>query len=79
MRTTIDIEAPVLREVKALQKRTGGSLGAVVSRLLAEALAGRAARRSPRAPFRWTSREMRARVDLRDKDAVYAILDAGEP
>ena len=39
MRTTLDIEAPVLKELRELQKREGGTLGALVSRLLADALA----------------------------------------
>jgi hypothetical protein len=75
MRTTLDIEAPILREVKALHEREGRSMGAIVSELLAEALARR---RSPRAgpSFRWTSRDMNALVDLSDKEAVYAALDA---
>ena len=82
MRTTLDIEAPVLKELRELQKREGGSLGALVSRLLSVALAGRGKR--PTVPaFRWTSRPMRSLVDLADKDAVYAILDrpdrAAEP
>jgi hypothetical protein len=82
MRTTLDIEAPVLKELKELQKREGGTLGALVSRLLAEALARRP-RRAARPAFEWTARPMRARVDLADKEAVYAILDrpgrAAEP
>ncbi len=50
-------------------------MGAVVSELLAEALARRRPTRA--APsFRWTSRAMKARVDLSDKEAVYAALDA---
>jgi hypothetical protein len=51
-------------------------MGAVVSELLADALARR---RMPcaRPPFRWVSRPMNALVDLADKDAVYAVLDAG--
>jgi hypothetical protein len=51
-------------------------MGAVVSELLAEALARR---RSPRArpSFRWTSREMTSLIDLADKEAVYAAMDAG--
>ena len=82
MRTTVDIEAPVLDELRRLQKREGGTLGALVSRLLAKALTDHA--RSKRASaFRWISRPMQARVDLDDKDAVYAILDrpdrAAEP
>jgi hypothetical protein len=75
MRTTIDIEDPILREVKALQKREGRSMGAVISELLADALAHRRPSR-PRQPFRWTSRPMKALVDLADKEAVYAVLDA---
>lgn len=73
MRTTLDIEGTLLKELRAIQKREGGSLGGLVSRLLAGALA----RQGPPAkrPFRWTARPMKARVDLADKDAVYAILD----
>lgn len=50
-------------------------MGTIVSELLAEALARR---RSPRTrpAFRWISREMKALVDLSDKEAVYAALDA---
>jgi hypothetical protein len=74
MRTTIDIDAPVLDEVKALQRREGGSLGAIVSRLLADALAMQA-RKQPPPALHWTSRPMRPLVDLRDKEAVFAALD----
>lgn len=74
MRTTVDIDDPILREVKALQEEEGRSMGAVVSELLADALARRRSRRE-RPAFRWTSRPMRALVDLSDKDAVYAVLD----
>ncbi len=82
MRTTLDIEGVVLRELREIQKREGGTLGSIASRLLAEAL-GRGARRAASPAFRWTARKMEARVDLVDKDAVYAILDrpdrAAEP
>lgn len=75
MRTTLDIDDPVLREVKAIHESEGRSMGTIVSELLAEALARR---RSPRTrpAFRWISREMKALVDLSDKEAVYAALDA---
>jgi hypothetical protein len=76
MRTTLDIASPVLEEVKAIHKQEDRSMGAIVSELLAEALARRKASRR-RAPFRWTARPMRARIDLEDKDAVYAVLDDG--
>ena len=75
MRTTVDIDDPILREVKAIHAREGRSMGAVVSELLADALARR--RASARRPvFRWTSRPMNAHVNLADKDAVYAVLNA---
>jgi hypothetical protein len=38
MRTTLDIDVPILREVKALHESEGRSMGAIVSELLAEAL-----------------------------------------
>jgi hypothetical protein len=75
MRTTLDIDAPILREVKALHEREGRSMGAVVSELLAEALARRRSTRV-RPSFRWTSREMTPLIDLSDKEAVYAALGA---
>jgi len=74
MRTTLDIADPILREVKAIHEREGRSIGAVVSELLAEALARRRPSRA-RPPFRWTSRPMKALVDLTDKEAVHAVLD----
>jgi hypothetical protein len=77
MRTTLDIEGPVLKDVRELQRREGGTLGELVSRLLAEALA-----RRPKMPvvpaFEWTAKPMGALVDLADKDVVYAILDRAD-
>ena len=82
MRTTLDIEHLVLKQLREIQKREGGTLGAIASRLLAEAL-GRRARAAVPPAFRWTARKMEASVDLADKEAVHAILDrpdrAAEP
>lgn len=82
MRTTLDIEGPVLKQLKELQKREGGTLGSLASRLIADALA-RKKGASATKPFVWHSQPMHATVDLADKDAVYAILDrpdrAAEP
>ncbi len=77
MRTTLDIDDPILREVKAIHEREGRSIGAVVSELLAEALARRRPSR-PRPSFRWTARPMKHLVDLADKETVYAVLDADQ-
>jgi hypothetical protein len=76
MRTALNIDARILEEVKAIHQREGRPMGAVVSELLADALARR---RAPRAryAFRWISRPMHALVDLTDKDAVNAALAGG--
>lgn len=72
-RTTIDIDAAVLRELKQRREREGKTLGALVSELLAKAL--RDDRRQPKKAFAWTSAPMRARVDLEDKEAVRRALE----
>ena len=78
MRTAIDIDEQILREVEAIHEREGRSMGAIVSELLAEALAAR--RRSQARPsFRWISRPMNALVDLVDKDGVCAVLHTDVP
>ena len=73
-RTTIDIDDPILKEIKAIQKREGRSMGKIVSQLLAEALVKQKAK-APPPRFKWISRPMRSMVDLSDKDEVYRILD----
>lgn len=77
MRTTLDIDTPVLDELKRLQKRQSErkSLGSLVSELLTEALARREREVKEAPGFRWLSKPMKARVDLEDKDALYAELD----
>lgn len=78
MRTTVDIEDPVLKQLRAMQKREGSTLGALVSRLLAQAIAHERGRPA-RAPVAWKARALRALVDLSDKDAVHALLDERPP
>lgn len=71
-RTTIDIDAAVLRRLKERKRREGKSLGQLVSELLAAAL------RDPDLDaheLRWTSRPMGALVDLDDKEAVRRVLE----
>lgn len=74
-RTTVDIDTPILKDLKRLQKQQGKSLGRLVSDLLAESLARHRSSRTQAAPFTWVSRTMQARVDLSDKDALYAVLE----
>lgn len=73
-RTTLNIDDPILKEIKELQKNEGRGIGKIVSQLLAEALVQR---KSPKEKpkLEWISCPMHSLVDLSDKDAVYSILD----
>jgi hypothetical protein len=71
-RTTIDLDASVLRELKERGRREGKSLGRLAPELLAGSLRQEA--RKPPA-FDWISKAMHARVDFEDKEAVYQALD----
>ena len=78
-RTTLDIDAPVLRDLKRLQKREHKTLGRIVSDLLARVLRDEGPE-IRRPPFRWISKPMGPpRIDLADKDALWAALDGSEP
>jgi hypothetical protein len=76
-RTTVDIDGPVLEDLKRIQKLEGKSLGRTASDLLAEAISRYGNRKGKPAKFRWISRPMKARLDLADKEAVRAAADAG--
>lgn len=76
MRTTIDIDDPVLRALRKLQKRSGKSLGGLVSDLLAQAIGGQPPP-SAGPPFHWVSQPLATLVDLADKEALYRALDEG--
>ena len=81
MRTTLDIETPILLELKRLQKREHKSLGQLASELIAFALKARrgGAQRAGEAEAKWIARPLGpAKVDLLDKEAVAAVTDADD-
>lgn len=73
-RTTVDIDASVLRELKKRQQRERKPLGQLVSELLARAIE---AEEQATPPFDWVTRDLRPRIDLENKDAVWSVLDEG--
>lgn len=73
-RTTLDIDATVLRELKRRQQREGKTIGELASELLARALETPSEERAG-GEFTWTTRAMSARIDLEDKDALHRALD----
>jgi len=76
MRTTIDIDDPILKEVKRLQAREKKPLGRLVSDLLAQALASRRGKPAPAPSFDWIAKPMGAKLDLTDKQALLDAMDA---
>ena len=76
MRTTIDIDDPVLKDLKRLQQHEGKLLGRLASDLLAQAMASARSREPQAPPLHWVSRRMSARVDLADRDALLDAMDA---
>ncbi len=76
-RTTVDIEKPILKELKLLQKKEGKSLGRLVTELLSESLSRRRQGKRKLPSFKWNSGAMKPLIDIADKDALYAVLDGG--
>jgi hypothetical protein len=72
-RTTIDLDATVLEQLRRRAAVEHKSMGRLASERLAVAL--RESTDEP-APLQWPSRRMgAARVDLQDKDALWSALD----
>ena len=76
-RTTLDIDTPLLKELKRLQRTEKKSLGRLVSDLVAQALVVHRRRERTAPAFAWVSQDMKAKVDLADRDAVYDALETG--
>ena len=79
MRTTIDLDATVVKELKRRSKGAGKSMGQFASELLAASLREHSGR--PRNPsgLAWIAKDLgRPLVDLEDKEAVRALLDVRE-
>ena len=74
-RTTLDIDTPLLKDLKRLQRSEKKSLGRLVSDLLAQALAARRRARRPAPVFGWVSQDMTSKIDIADRDALYDVLD----
>ena len=75
-RTTLDLDASVLRELKHRKRGSGRSIGQIASELLAAAFQRTDEPRKPQLiGSRWRTARMGARVDLEDKEALRRALD----
>ena len=79
MRTTVNIDDPILKELKALQRKEGKSLGRLISDLLGIALSERKSAKKTGRSASWISKPMGARIDLADREALYATMDKESP
>lgn len=78
MRTTIDLDPSVLRELKERSHDSGKSMGQLASELLARSLREADQEPADGAGMAWIAKDLgRPRVDLEDKEAVRAVLDSG--
>ena len=75
MRTTVDIDDPILKDLKKIQEKEGKSLGRLISDLLAHAIGERKSAKASAKPARWISKAMGARIDLSDREAVYDAME----
>ena len=77
MRTTLDIADPVLERLKTLQRTQNQTLSQIASALLAEALSQHDSllARQKTQPLLWTTSDMKALLDISDKEALNRALD----
>lgn len=77
-RTTLDLDASVLEQLRRRAARERKSMGQVASERLALGLRDDAHGEAP--PLRWPSKRMgKPLVDLEDKDALWKALDGRTP
>ncbi len=76
-RTTLDLDSSVLRALRRKSQDQRKSMGQVASELLARSLRESETPSPAAQGFKWVSRDLgKPRVDLEDKEAVRALLDA---
>jgi hypothetical protein len=77
-RTTLDLDASILEQLRRRAKGERKSMGRVASERLAVGLREDAP--GELLPLRWPSRHMgKPQVDLEDKDALWRVLDKQTP
>lgn len=75
-RTTLDLDATVLADLRRRAVAQGKSMGQVASEVLAVGLHDEITTEQP--PLCWARKDLGLKIDLEDKDAVWRILDAEE-
>lgn len=71
----MDIDTPVLKDLKRIQRKEGKSLGRLISDMLAQSLGERKSVKAPAKPAQWISKAMGARIDLADPEALFSAME----
>ncbi len=74
-RTTLNIDEPLLRRLKATAATRGISLAALVNQLLRQALAGQATKKHYEFKFGGWVSELQPGVDITDRNSLFDLLD----
>ena len=74
-RTTVTIDEPLLRRLKATAAEQGITLTALVNSLLKQALAGRTSSGRYELKLKGWKSELQPGVDLCDRDKLFDLLD----
>ena len=76
MRTTIDLDPTIVKELKRRSRGAGKSMGQLASELLATSLFEPEVRSADAQGLSWIAKDLgRPLVDLEDKEAVRALLE----
>jgi hypothetical protein len=75
MRTTLDIDTPVLSELKKLGRQQHKSLGRVVSDIVARGLSSDRSKHDASRSFSWIDKPMGMKVDISDSEALYHAME----
>ena len=74
-RTTLNIDEPLLRRLKATAAEQGTTLAALVNSLLRQALAGRSTAKRYELKLKGWKSELQPGVDICDRDKLFDLLD----
>ena len=77
-RTTIALAPPLLKKLKEMSGKEDVTLRQLVGDLLLLGLEAKRQRRRKTPAWTWKTHPMGAKIDITDKDALYAILDRDE-
>lgn len=74
-RTTVNIDEPLLRKLKATAAKRGVTLAALVNQLLRQAMAGQEKKQPYEFRFGGWVSELQPGVDLTDRDSLFDLMD----